>query len=92
MVKIISILVQHMINDDQIKILLYCCDNIKSHRLEVDTVPLNITCKKTATIRYNCCTNSNVRCLHSPKTPQTWCKLSSYKIQQWTDYLIDKNF
>ena len=52
MVKIISILVQHMINDDQIE-MLYCCDNIKSHRLGVDTVSLNITCKKTATIRYN---------------------------------------
>ena len=33
---------ENMINNDQITLLLYCCNGIKSHRSEVDTVPLSL--------------------------------------------------
>ena len=32
-----------MINDDQSTLLLYCCEDVKSHRSGGDTVLLNMT-------------------------------------------------
>ena len=69
-------LCQNMINNDQSTLLLYCCEDVKSHRSGGDTVPLrSFTLLKIIRSKY-CLRKKILQCKHSSNTELTLKKIS----------------
>ena len=51
-----------MINNDQSTLLLYCCEDVKSHRSEGDNVPLNIHVLHCSKINTKQIVNVDIQC------------------------------